>query len=89
MSYLLDTNVLSELVRPKPNPNVLQWIATMPDEASHIWPVVDSLIAATALYHNPRLVTRNTRDFQYPSLQVVCPWRSVNGLRTEGTMMPE
>lgn len=26
MSYLLDTNVVSELVRPSPNPHVLQWL---------------------------------------------------------------
>ena len=135
MSYLLDTNVLSEMVRPNPNPNVLRWFETVPDEALHIsvltlgeirkgieklieperketlrlwlenkllnwfndrilpidaavadrWgrlqsemkkplPAVDSLIAATALHYDLRLVTRNTRDFQYPSLPLVCPW---------------
>jgi len=27
VSYLLDTNVISELARPQPNPNVLTWFA--------------------------------------------------------------
>ena len=36
MSYLLDTNVLSELVRPKPHPSVLAWFAAAPDEALHV-----------------------------------------------------
>jgi toxin FitB len=26
--YLIDTNVLSEQVKPEPNPNVLQWLAS-------------------------------------------------------------
>jgi predicted nucleic acid-binding protein len=37
-------------------------------------PAIDSLIVATALYHDMRLVTRNKTDFKFPSLQVVCPW---------------
>jgi toxin FitB len=135
MSYLLDTNVLSEVVRPRPNQNVLQWFESVPSEVLHIsvlslgeirkgiegvkdedrkeklrlwletelpdwfedrilnidqpvaerWgrlqyevkrpmPAIDSLIAATALHHDLRLVTRNEQDFQYPFLQVVNPW---------------
>ena len=33
MSYLLDTNVISELVRTRPNPNVVEWIDGLPPEA--------------------------------------------------------
>lgn len=29
MTYLLDTNVLSETVRPKPSPDVVQWFAAV------------------------------------------------------------
>jgi predicted nucleic acid-binding protein len=135
MSYLLDTNVLSELVRAKPNPQVLKWIDAVPNEALYIsvltlgeirkgvemlseehrkeklrlwleielpqwfgervlpinqevsdrWgrlqseiknpiPAIDSLIAATALYHDLRMVTRNKKDFNYAGLQVISPW---------------
>lgn len=135
MSYLLDTNVISELVRPKPEKKVLEWFDNIPNEVlsvsvltlgeirkgveklldSHrkeklrLWlevelpawfedrildinqsvadrwgrlqyimkkplPAIDSLIAATALYHDLRLVTQNKADFKLSSLQVVCPW---------------
>jgi hypothetical protein len=37
-------------------------------------PAIDSLLAATALHHGLRLVTRNTADFAYPGLVVVDPW---------------
>ena len=33
MSYLTDTNVISELVRSKPDARVLGWFANTPDEA--------------------------------------------------------
>jgi len=135
MSYLLDTNVLSELVRPKPNEAVLSWFANVPDESLYIsvltlgeirkgvegvpnakrketlrvwlehtlpewfesrvlpvdadvaekWgrlqadaqrpvPAIDSLIAATALHHELRIVTRNSKDFDYAGLEAINPW---------------
>ena len=136
MSYLLDTNVLSELVRARPNNRVVRWVETVPDDALHlsaltigeirkgvelltdsrrkerlrIWleqdlrswfedrilpvtihvadrwgrllamidrpvPAIDSLLAATALHHELRLVTRNEADFQSFGLDLVNPWR--------------
>jgi len=36
VSYLLDTNVVSELVRPKPNSKVVKWFENVPDEALHL-----------------------------------------------------
>jgi hypothetical protein len=39
-------------------------------------PAVDSLLAATALCHGLRLVTRNESDFEFPGLEVVNPWRA-------------
>ena len=135
MSYLLDTNVVSELVRAKPNNEVVKWFEIVPDEALHlsvlslgeirkgvekltasrrrerlrVWleqdlvewfgprllpvdhavadrwgillarierpvPAIDSLLAATALHHGLRLVTRNIEDFQVTGLEVINPW---------------
>ena len=138
MSYLIDTNVISELARAKPDAAVLDWFANTPDEALflsaltlgeirkdveklstpedttrrerlRLWlehdlrdwfgprilpigpdvadhwgrllaqvgrPVlaIDSLLAATALHHGLRLVTRNTHDFDYAGLEVINPW---------------
>lgn len=34
--YLLDTNVVSELRRPKPHGGVLEWLAAVPDSDLHI-----------------------------------------------------
>lgn len=137
MSYLLDTNVLSETVRRRPEPRVIGWLEQTPDEALFIsvltfgeirkgieglrdqqhrerlrvwlehdlpawfagrvlpidlgvadrWgrlmaeavrplPSIDSLLAATALHHELRLVTRNEPDFAYSGLDVVNPWRA-------------
>lgn len=135
MSYLLDTNVISELVRPQPDERVLAWFEQAPDRALHLsvltlgeirkgveklpdskrrerlrlwleqelpqwfedrllsvdtavadrWgrmlaqagrpvPAIDSLLAATALHHELRVVTRNKGDFPFPDLEVINPF---------------
>jgi hypothetical protein len=135
MSYLLDTNILSETIRRAPNKSVLTWLKKIPGEALFVsvltlgeirkgveavedkkrreklrlwlehelpawfegrvlpvdiavadrWgrilaevgrpvPTIDSLLAATALHHELRLVTRNARDFEYPGLEVINPF---------------
>lgn len=137
MSYLLDTNVISELVRPKPDKTVLAWFGNVPDDALYLstlslgeirkgveqladssrreklrlwlehdlrewfgprilpigpevadrWgrllaqagrpvPSIDSLLAATALHHELRLVSRNVKDFGYSGLEVINPWEA-------------
>lgn len=134
MSYLLDTNVVSETIRRNPNKAVISWLDQIPGEALfisvltlgeirkgiealsdkkrreklRIWidhelprwfdervlpvdlavadrwgrllaeigrsvPTIDSLLAATALHHDLRLVTHNVRDFDYPGLEVINP----------------
>jgi predicted nucleic acid-binding protein len=139
--FLLDTNVISELVKPRPEPTVTKWIdateenllclsvltigeirkgiAALPDASSRrasleTWldheltlrfagrilaidqaiadrwgamtaralaaksplPVIDGLLAATALQHNLTLVTRNTRDVEITGASVFNPWPS-------------
>ena len=135
MSYLLDTNIVSETVRHNPNRAVIAWLDRLPGEALFVsvltlgeirkgiealaerrrreklrlwlehelpawfegrvlpvdlavadrWgrllaevgrpvPTIDSLLAATALHHELRLVTRNAGDFDYPGLQVINPF---------------
>ena len=135
MSYLLDTNIISETVRRNPNKRVIAWLNQLPGEALFVsvltlgeirkgievladarrrenlrlwlehelpawfegrvlpvdlavadrWgrllaevgrpvPTIDSLLAATALHHELRLVTRNAGDFDYPELQVINPF---------------
>ena len=135
MSYLLDTNIVSETVRRNPNKALIAWLNQLPSEALFVsvltlgeirkgiealsdkrrreklrlwlehdlpawfegrvlavdlsvadrWgrllaevgrpvPTIDSLLAATALHHELRLVTRNAGDFDYPELQVINPF---------------
>ena len=38
-------------------------------------PAIDSLLAATALERGLRLVTRNEKDFHFPGLEVINPWK--------------
>ena len=136
MSYLIDTNVLSELRRREPNRGVIEWFEQRPSTTRYLsvltlgeirkgidalinddrqlklldwlevelpqffsgrilsvdayvtdrWgrlnaqigrpiPAIDSLLAATALTHGLKLVTRNVRDFNYPELDVINPWQ--------------
>lgn len=134
MAFLLDTNVVSELRRPRPDPHVQAWFRAMdgrdlhlsvlvlgeieqgierlrprdPDRARALttwldglrerhagriapvtldvaltWgrlnvarplPVVDGLLAATALTHGWALATRNIRDLADTGVELVNPW---------------
>lgn len=136
--FLLDTNVISELVKPKPEPRVAAWvdstdesllylsvltlgeirkgIGLLPNATRRVvlqgwldtelmtrfaerillidhavadrWgrlaadaalaksplPVIDGLLAATALDHNLTFVTRNTKDIAATGVAVFNPW---------------
>ena len=135
--FLLDTNIVSELVRPKPEPKVREWVASTDENLLYLsvltlgeirkgivgvrdasrraaleawldgdlvlrfanrilpidrpvaarWgrlgaqagrksllPVLDGLLAATALHHNLILVTRNTKDVEGIGAPVFNPW---------------
>lgn len=136
MSFLLDTNVVSEPRRRKPDVTVVAWLreqesdllfvsaltlgeialgaeargrrdsaagrslsawlasirTTYEDrvlpitgEVAETWgrlgarrplPVVDGLLAATALVHRLTLVTRNVRDFDGLGMRLLDPWRA-------------
>lgn len=138
MSFLLDTSVISELVRKSPHLPVLEWIGAQDETSLYLsvvtigelekgiarlpasarksklqawvrrdlverfgerllpvdiraatrWgaltgesekrgqplPVIDSLIAATALVHGLAVVTRNVEDFKRCGVACVNPW---------------
>ena len=137
-AFLLDTNVVSELVGPKPDDKVLRWVEQTDESILFLsvltlgeirngverlrpgrrrgrleswlqvdlprrfqdrilpvtaaiadrWgavsaiaaakgkpvPVVDGLLAATALHHNLTLVTRNTSDVSGAGVPTLNPW---------------
>lgn len=135
MSYLIDTNVISELKRKTPDPSVVAWFAERPArslfmsvltlgeirkgielisnehrrlalidwletelplffngrllnldaavadrwgrliaQAGRPLPVIDSLLAATAIEHDLILVTRNSKDFENLPVSLFNPW---------------
>jgi predicted nucleic acid-binding protein len=138
--FLLDTNIISELIKPRPEPKVVAWIeaadesllylsvltlgeirkriASLPqtarrgqleawlandlrsrfsgrilpvDEAvADCWglltgeasrnrirlPVIDGLLAATALSHNLTLATRNAQDVAATGVPTLNPWEA-------------
>lgn len=138
MSYILDTNVISEAIAKQPNPQVIDWLRSVNFQQVYlsiitvgeikkgieklaeskrrqiikswfendlfmqfegrilsldlpvilVWgelvgqlekrgrklAVLDSLIAATAKYHNYTLVTRNEKDFNDVNLTILNPF---------------
>lgn len=138
--FLLDTNCVSELVRLKPEPRVMQWMEATDEgmlylsvltlgeirkglagiaqgkRRTHLetwlavelparfsgrilsidapvadrWgllaaqakrkgtplPIIDGLLAATALHNNLTMVTRNASDFANAQVQVLNPWNA-------------
>lgn len=46
-------------------------------QAGRLVPAIDSQLDATALHHDLRRVTRNTKDFDYIGLQAINPWGAV------------
>lgn len=90
VTYLLDTNVISELVRPEPNPRVIAWVEGRSVLDLHLsvltlgaaarrdgrpLPTVDGLLLATAAVHGLTLATRDRRDCAGRGVDVVDPWR--------------
>jgi predicted nucleic acid-binding protein len=135
VSYLLDTNVISETRKRRPEFKVIRWLETSSPDAHYLsvltigkikkgivqhrrrefaaaqrlelwlnglrelfaerilavgdseatlWgelagnsalPVVDGLLAATALVHDLTLVTRNTKDFARIDVALLDPWQ--------------
>ena len=136
MSYLIDTNVMSELRKRQANANLVAWMQARPRESLYLsvlslgeirkgiegvadaafrqtltdwlevdlpkyflgrllgvdaqitdrWgrlqasagrtlPIVDAMLATTALQHDLTLVTRNVKDFEGLGVPLVNPWQ--------------
>ena len=56
MSYLLDTNVISELVRPKPDKTVLAWFSKVPDDALYLEKQRSLLVTIKAMGSSERVL---------------------------------
>ena len=50
------------------------WGQLQGDNKAHALPAIDGLIAATALVHQLKLVTRNVKDFARTAVELINPW---------------
>lgn len=58
MNYLLDTNVISEWVKPKPEPNVVRWLATADEDSLYL-----SVLSFAEIWHGiERMSAGRRRD---------------------------
>jgi predicted nucleic acid-binding protein len=55
MKFLIDTNILSELVRPRPNPGVVAWLAAQRELAISAVSVDESIFGLTMKNNLPLL----------------------------------
>jgi hypothetical protein len=88
--YLLDTDVIPEVRKPKRHGGVLAWINGVPriryisrqsqaarlmaGKSDHL--LDDAMIAATARVHALKLATRNEGDFELLHVDVVNPFKT-------------
>lgn len=71
MKFLLDSNVVSELMKANPDEGVLEWMREHEDETM-LCALVLAEIAAIARAWSLTVVTRNESDF--PMTEVVNPF---------------
>jgi predicted nucleic acid-binding protein len=77
-TYFLNTQIpewFEDRIVPLDGPVMREW-GRMCVQAGRTLPILDSLIAASALAHSLTILTRNTRDFvDIEGLLLVNPWR--------------
>ena len=65
LRWLIDTNVVSEMMRPAPEPRVAGFL-------DGIW--AQGVGVASVTVWEVALITRNERDFRNTGIEVVNPW---------------
>ena len=78
MNFLLDTNIVSESIKPRPNPGVVNWLANADED--HVFISVVTL--AEILYGIERMPAGNKRKKLDEWLQAELPFRF------EGRILP-
>ncbi|NIV37311.1 MAG: PIN domain-containing protein, partial [Anaerolineae bacterium] len=66
----------SDRILPVDTPVMLEWgkLASALEKRGRPMPAIDSLIAATCLYGELVLVTRNEHDFDHSGVEFINPW---------------
>jgi len=65
---------ISKLPDSKRRRSLLKWVEGDLKERFKGLPVIDSLIAATAIEENLTVVTRNTKDIESSGAMLINPW---------------
>ena len=71
---ILDTNVLSELMKADPSTNVVGWTAAQPPSSLFTTTITQAEIAAITRSRGAAVATRNASDFKGCGIHVVNPW---------------
>lgn len=78
MSFLLDTNVVSEWVKPRPNPGVIAWLAEVDEDRAYL-----SVVTLAEIRHGVERLPNGSRRRQLDA------WlRDELPLRFEGRVLP-
>jgi predicted nucleic acid-binding protein len=74
---VLDTNVLSEVLRPEPSNEVSKWLAKLEKHETFITTItVAETFYGVEQSHNASVATRNVRDFNHCGVRLINPWDS-------------
>lgn len=73
MSFLLDTNVVSEWVKPQPSPHVIAWLQEVDEDRVFL-----SVVSLAEIRRGIELlpsVTRNVQHFVALGIPLLNPWQ--------------
>jgi len=72
---VLDTNVVSEMMRSNPHANVVAWLDRRPARELFVTTVTEAEVwTGIAKSRSATLATRNLRDFEEADIDIVNPW---------------
>ena len=79
MSYLLDTSVISELVKPSPDDNVVEWMKRADETSLYLSVLTIGELEkghrqAAGIAHDLIIATRNIGDFERCGASCFNPW---------------
>ncbi|MGQ0774346.1 MAG: hypothetical protein ACT4NY_08015 [Pseudonocardiales bacterium] len=72
---IVDTNVVSEIMKPTPAQVVRDWVRVRGSEL-YTTSITLAQIAAICHTHKAAVATRNLKDFQNTGIDVIDPWQA-------------
>lgn len=72
---VLDTNVISEIFRPQPEPRVLAWLESLTDDVAITSITLAELLVGACRANRAVCATGNLKDFEATGVDVANPRR--------------